>query len=117
MVPNVLKPTTITLLKKYRPTRALVHARAQFSTRSSEGSVHGLLKISAVFLNDARNVQRIGGITTNAHSTSATWPSRENNRRSRPVDSGTLRWPPPGSAGPRGGIIDGWVLMVMTGPN
>src|SRR5215204_3332448 len=74
IVPAVLQATTQTLLRKYLPMFALVQARPKFSQRSSPGSVHGLLKISVVFLNDARNTHRIGTITRIAQMTSASWP-------------------------------------------
>src|SRR6185312_15891941 len=92
MVPKVLHETTRTLLRKYRPTFALVHARPKFSHRSSAGSVHGLLKISLVFLNAARNVQRIGTITITAHTASATCPRPA---KSRTSERGPLPRRPP----------------------
>ena len=78
----MLHATTITLLRKYRPTCALVQARPKFSQRSSAGSVHGLLKISSVFLNAARKVQRIGTITITAQTASATCPRPAKSRTS-----------------------------------
>src|SRR5690348_2008603 len=70
---------------------ALVQARPQFSQRRCAGSVHGLLKISVVFLNDARNVHKIGTTTMIVQITRATWPRREKSRTSRWVRAGSVR--------------------------
>src|SRR5690606_19437135 len=91
MVPAVLKETTRTLLRKYRPTFASLHARAKAPRWNDSGNANGLpRKISVLDLKLASTVHASGATTVTAHTASARWAR---------VDSGLGRRRPPSRPG------------------
>src|SRR5690348_1269106 len=68
MVPAVLSSTTMTLLRKYRPTCASVHASAYVLKDQLSGRANGLpRKISVLVLKEASTTQISGPAVASAH--------------------------------------------------
>ena len=95
MVPNVLNADHDHAVEEVpADVRLGPGPRRSSPSAARPGSVHGLLKISLVLLNAARNVQRIGTITITAHTASAMCPGR----RRADLERGPLRPGPAGAA-------------------
>src|SRR3954449_2469854 len=106
MVPAVLRMTTKTLLMKYRPTCASVHAETYVSNENECGSANGRpRKISVLLLNEASKTQISGPAVASAQMASPKW--------ARPLNALTSRRtsglpPAPGVAGTeRGACVSG----------